>query len=129
MYHNYYMSLLHNHCMCWIIICVHISMYWKYMYCVLDALYVIHLYLILLQIFSKCHTKLFDIFQSIFFLIFPQLRLKLTGKQKNQSANQSDGYPIFVPVRTILKIKISTENRPVFNQTVKTGAHLSPTIT
>jgi hypothetical protein len=31
----------------------------QYIYCVLDALYIIHLYLLLLQIFSKCYTEIF----------------------------------------------------------------------
>jgi hypothetical protein len=31
----------------------------QYICCVIDALYIIHLYLILLQIFSKCHTNFF----------------------------------------------------------------------
>jgi hypothetical protein len=53
----------------------------QYIFCVLDALYIINLYLILLQIFNKCHTKLFNIF--VYFLFsptFPRFWLKPTGK-------------------------------------------------
>jgi hypothetical protein len=74
--------ILHKYCTCWASMRIHFFildnifiMCW--MHC-----YIIHLYLILLQMFSKPHTKFVDIF--LFILIFsptfPRLRLKPTGK-------------------------------------------------
>jgi hypothetical protein len=54
----------------------------QYICCVLDTSHIIYLYLILLQIFSKCHANFFNIFLSIFhfYPTFPRLWLKPTGK-------------------------------------------------
>ena len=74
--------ILHDYCTCWTIICAYISIYWTiYLLCVGCIVYY-SFYLILLQIFNKCHTKFFNIFLSIFhfFPTFSWLRLKPTGK-------------------------------------------------
>jgi hypothetical protein len=79
----------------------------QYIFCVLDTLYIIYLCLILLQIFSKCHTEFFDTFCSIF-TTFSPLRLK----QQNEMFG------------TLSEIHFSTKNRPVLpGQTDETGAH------
>ena len=56
-------------CMCYVNTYAYIR---QCIYCALDALYIIHLHLIFLQIFSKCHANFFAIFLSflIFFLDF-----------------------------------------------------------
>jgi hypothetical protein len=77
--------ILHNYCTYWFVGQLYVDTYLcigQYICYALDVLYIIHLYLILLQIFNKCQTHFFDIFLSNFHFLptFPRLRLKPTGK-------------------------------------------------
>jgi hypothetical protein len=52
----------------------------QYICCTLDALYIIHLYLMLLEIFRKYHTNFFYIFSVFHFPALPWLWLKPPAK-------------------------------------------------